>query len=253
MLTHPTIDKLHQLRCPAMADALAEQLHSPQCDALSFEERLGLLVDRELTVRDDRRMSSRLRRAKLRHPNACIEDVDYRHPRRLDKALIRSLASGRWLRERLNVLITGPTGVGKSWLACALAHHACRDGFSALYLRIPRLLHDLAIARGDGRYPKLLASFAKTDLLVLDDFGIAKLDSDHRRDLLELLEDRYASRSTLVTSQLPLAQWHELLGDPTLADAILDRLVHNAYKLQLKGGSMRKHHSALTHADHCTA
>ena len=144
MLTHPTIDKLHQLRCPGMAAALAEQLHSPLCDALSFEERLGLLADRELTRRDDRRMSSRLRRAKLRHPNACIEDIDYRHPRRLDKALIHSLASGRWLRERLNVLITGPTGVGKSWLACALAHHACRDGFSALYLRIPRLLHDLA-------------------------------------------------------------------------------------------------------------
>ena len=198
-------------------------------------------------------MSSRLRRAKLRHPNACIEDIDYRHPRRLDKALIHSLASGRWLRERLNVLITGPTGVGKSWLACALAHHACRDGFSALYLRIPRLLHDLAIARGDGRYPKLLASFARTDLLVLDDFGLAKLDSDHRRDLLELLEDRYASRSTLVTSQLPLAQWHELLGDPTLANAILDRLVHNACKLELKGSSMRKHHSVSTHADHCTA
>ena len=157
-------------------------------------------------------MSSRLRRAKLRHPNACIEDIDSRHPRRLDKALIHSLASGRWLRERLNVLITGPTGacprvpvsgVGKSRLACALAHHACRDGFSALSLRIPRLLHDLAIARGDGRYPNLLASFARTDLLVLDDFGLAKLDSDHRRDLLELLEDRYASRSTLVTTSSP--------------------------------------------------
>ena len=253
MLTHPTIDKLHQLRCAGMAAALAEQLHSPHYEALSFEERLGLLADRELTLRDDRRMTSRLRRAKLRHPNACIEDIDFRHPRRLDKALIRSLASARWLRERLNILITGPTGVGKSWLACALAHHACRDGFSVLYLRTPRLLHDLAIARGDGRYTKLLAAFAKTDLLVLDDFGLAKLNAENRRDLLELLEDRYASRSTLVTSQLPLAQWHELLGDPTLADAILDRLVHNAYKLELNGGSMRKHHAGLTQPDHCTA
>ena len=147
---------------------LTEQLQSTACDALSFEERLGLLVDRETTVRDDRRMTNRLRRAKLRHPNACIEDVDFRHPRGLDKSLVLSFACGRWLREHLNVLITGPCGVGKSWLACALAHQACRDGFSALYLRLPRLLHDFAIARGDATYPKLLASFAKLDLLVLD-------------------------------------------------------------------------------------
>ena len=250
MLTHPIIDQLHQLKCLGMATALTEQLQSTACETLSFEERLGLLVERETTVRDDRRMTNRLRRAKLRHPNACIEDVDFRHPRGLDKSLILSLASGRWLREHLNVLITGPCGVGKSWLACALAHQACREGFSALYLRIPRLLHDFAIARGDGTYPKLLASFAKLDLIALDDFGLAKLNTDHRRDLLELLEDRYATRSTLVTSQLPLDKWHDLLGDPTFADAILDRLVHNAYKLPLKGGSMRKKKTPSTHTDH---
>ena len=250
MLTHPIIDKLHQLKCLGMATALTEQLQSTACEALLFEERLGLLVDRETTVRDDRRMTNRLRRAKLRHPSPCIEDVDFRHPRGLDKSLILALASGRWLREHLNVLVTGPTGVGKSWLACALAHQACRDGFSALYLRLPRLLHDVAIARGDGTYPKLLASFAKIDLIVLDDFGLATLNADHRRDLLEILEDRYATRSTLVTSQLPIEKWHDLFGDPTFADAILDRLVHNAYKLKLKGDSMRKMKTSLTQADH---
>ena len=160
------------------------------------------------------------------------------------------MPAGAGLREHLNILITGPCGVGKSWLACALAHQACRDGFSALYLRLPRLLHDFAIARGDGTYPKLLTSFAKLDLLALDDFGLAKLNADHRRDLLELLEDRYATRSTLVTSQLPIEKWHDCLGDPTFADAILDRLVHNAYKLKLKGGSMRKKKDSLTQADH---
>lgn len=250
MLTHPVIDKLHQLKCLGMATALTEQPQSTACEALAFEERLGLLVDRELTVRDDRRMTNRLRRAKLRHPSACIEDVDFRHPRGLDKSLILALASRRWLREHLNILITGPTGVGKSWLACALAHQACRDGFSALYLRLPRLLHDIAVARSDGTYPKLLASFAKLDLIVLDDFGLAKLNADRRRDLLVLLENRYATRSTLVTSQLPIEKWHDLFGDPTFADAILDRLVHNAYKLKLNGDSMRKTKTPLTQPDH---
>ena len=233
MLAHPTLEKLHQLKFIGMATALTEQLDSANIEALSFDERLGLLVDRETTYRDNRRMTSRLRRAKLRH-NACIEDIDYRHPRGLDKSLIHALATCRWLKERLNVLITGPTGVGKTWLACALAHQACREGFTVLYLRLPRLLHELAIARGDGRYPKLLASLAKTDLIVLDDWGLAKLTSENNRDLLEILEDRYASRSTLVTSQLPLEKWHDILGDPTFADAILDRLVHNAHSSNSK-------------------
>ncbi len=175
-----------------------------------------------------------------------MEDIDYRAPRGLDKALMATLASCRWVDEHLNVLITGPTGVGKSYLACALAHKACREGHSALYQRLPRLLQDLSLARGDGRYGALLTSLAKVDVLVLDDWGLAKLTEEHRRDLLELLDDRHGLRSTLVTSQLPVEHWHERLGDPTLADAILDRLVHNAYKLTLKGDSMRKKRSPLT-------
>jgi DNA replication protein DnaC len=249
MLAHPTLDKLHQLKFLGMATALNEQLDATDIDALSFDERFALLVDRELTYRDNQRMTSRLRRAKLRH-NACLEDIDYRHPRALDKSLMLSFATCRWLKERLNMLITGPTGIGKTWLACALAHQACREGFSVLYLRLPRLLQDLAMARGDGRYPKLLATLAKTDLLVLDDWGLAQFTPDNQRDLLEILEDRYASRSTLVTSQIPIEKWHDILGDPTFADAILDRLVHNAYKLKLKGASMRKNQPRLTQPDH---
>ncbi len=249
MLAHPTLDKLHQLKFLGMATALTEQHDATDIDALSFDERFALLVDRELTYRDNQRMTSRLRRAKLRH-NACLEDINYRHPRALDKSLMLSFATCRWLKERLNILITGPTGIGKTWLACALAHQACREGFSVLYLRLPRLLQDLAIARGDGRYPKLLAALAKTDLLVLDDWGLAQFTPENQRDLLEILEDRYASRSTLVTSQIPIDKWHDILGDPTFADAILDRLVHNAYKLKLKGASMRKNQPKLTQPDH---
>ena len=203
MLTHPTIEKLHELRCPAMAKALAEQLASPQIQDLSFEERLGLLVDREITERHSRQLTNRLRRAKLRH-RACIEDVDFRQPRGLDKDLVLSLADGRWVREHLNVLITGPAGIGKSWIACALAHGACRNGYSAAYRRLTRLLTELSIARADGRYPKLLASLANTHVLVIDDFGLAKLSAENRRDLLEIIEDRHALRSTIVTSQFPV-------------------------------------------------
>ncbi len=249
MLNHPTVEKLHALKFFGMAIALAEQLDSTEIEALSFEERLGLLVDREATYRDDRRMTSRLRRAKLRH-NACLEDVDYRHRRGLDKGLVTSLATCRWLKEHLNVLITGPTGVGKTWLACALAHQACREGHSALYLRLPRLLTELDISRGDGRYPKLMASLAKTDVLILDDWGLTPLSATHRRDLLEVIEERHTRRSTLATSQLPVAKWHDFIGDPTLADAILDRLVHSAYKFTLKGESMRKRRRPLTDAEH---
>ena len=227
MLTHPTVDKLQQLRCAGMAKALAEQLDSTELDALSFEERLGLLVDRELTERHSRQLTNRLRRARLKH-DACVEDVDFRHRRGLDKPLVLSLADERWVREHLNVLICGPTGVGKGWTACALAHSACRPGHSALYLRLSRLLSALAIARADGRYPKLLASLAKTQVLVLDDWGLAPLNAENRHDLLEVLEDRHGVRSTIVTSPLPVEKWHDVIGGPTLADAILDRLVHNA-------------------------
>jgi DNA replication protein DnaC len=240
MLRHPTLEKLPTLRLAGMAKAYEEQLALPEVETLSHDERLGLMVDRELTECDNRRLSTRLRQAKLRHRSAAIEDIDYRTPRGLDKALLTQLATATWLREHLNVLITGPTGIGKSWLACALAHKACREGFSAHYLRLPRFLRELAVARGDGSYHKLLASLAKTDLLVLDDLGSGQLTDEHRRDLLEILEDRYGLRSTLVTSQFPVERWHDLIGDPTLADAILDRLVHNAYKINLKGESMRK-------------
>ena len=245
MLTHPTLDKLQALKFTGMAEALAEQMNMPDIDTLSFEERLGLLIDREVTARENRRLSSRLRRARLKH-NAALEDIDYRQPRGLDRTLIQSLASCRWVTEHLNILITGPTGVGKTWLACALAQKACREGHSALYLRLPRLLQDMAIAKGDGRYPKLLATLAKTEVLILDDWGLAKLTAEQRRDLLEILEDRHGTRSTLATSQLPVDKWHDLIGDPTLADAILDRLVHNAYKINLKGDSMRKRRAKLT-------
>jgi DNA replication protein DnaC len=245
MLIHPTLELLQRLRLTGMLKALQEQLQMPEIDSLGFEERLGLLLERELTERETRRLRTRLKQAKLRE-NAAIEDLDYRTHRGLDKALMTRLASGQWIGEHLNVLITGPTGVGKTWIACALAQKACREGYSARYLRLPRLLQELGIARADGRYPKLLAELARTDLLVLDDWGLTPLNDEQRRDLLEILDDRFNARSTLVTSQLPISHWHEYLADPTLADAILDRLVHCAYKLDLRGESMRKRAADLT-------
>ncbi|UZD66473.1 IS21-like element ISSpu5 family helper ATPase IstB [Marinobacter sp. AN1] len=245
MLKHPTLDKLHALKLTGMAAALADQSATPDITDLSFEERLGLLVDREMTERDNRRMSSRLRRAKLRH-TAILEDIDYRNSRGLDKGLVQSLAGCQWVKEHLNVLITGPTGVGKTWLACALAHKACREGYTAQYVRLTRLMRELTIAKGDGQYSKLLTSLAKVDVLILDDWGLMKLSAENRRDLLEVLEDRHGRRSTIATSQLPIEEWHGVIGDATLADAILDRLVHNAYKISLRGQSMRKRQAKLT-------
>ncbi|MFT5220282.1 MAG: DNA replication protein DnaC [Gammaproteobacteria bacterium] len=249
MLNHPTLDKLHELRFTGMAKALTEQMALPDIDDLSFEERLGLLIDREATEREDRRLQTRLRQAKLKQ-NACIEDIDFKQSRGLDKSLVLDLAQCQWIKRHLNLLITGPTGVGKTWVACALAQKACREGFTSLYLRLPRLLQELPIAKGDGTYTRLLARLAKVDVLILDDWGLSKLIAEQRRDLLEILEDRHDTRSTIVTSQLPLDQWHHIIGDPTLADAILDRLVHNAYKINLKGESMRKNKSKLTAPTH---
>tara|TARA_R110000822_G_scaffold72322_1_gene173842 strand:+ start:811 stop:1566 length:756 start_codon:yes stop_codon:yes gene_type:complete len=245
MLKHPTLDKLHALKLTGMAAALEDQSATPDITDLSFEERLGLLVDREMTERDNRRMTSRLRRAKLRH-TAILEDLDYRNSRGLDKGLVQSLAGCQWVKEHLNVLITGPTGVGKTWLACALAHKTCREGYTAQYVRLTRLLRELTIAKGDGQYSKLLTGLAKVDVLILDDWGLMKLSAENRRDLLEVLEDRHGRRSTIATSQLPIEEWHGVIGDATLADAILDRLVHNAYKINLRGESMRKQQARLT-------
>ena len=245
MLLHPTLEKLNTLRFTGMAAALDEQMQMNSLVDLGFEERLGILLDREMAVRQTRRMNTRLRKARLRQ-DGCIEDINFRHPRGLDKSLVMRMAGCEWIKEHNNLIITGPTGVGKTYLACAFAQKACREGYSTLYLRITKLFEDLALAKGDGRYLKLLASFAKADLLVLDDYGLEQLSRDQRHDLLEILEDRHGLKSTLVTSQLPIDHWHEQIGDPTLADAILDRLVHSAHKIKLNGGSMRKKNANLT-------
>ena len=249
MLNHPTLDQLKAMRLTGMAQAFEEQLHDSNVDALSFDDRLAFLVEREHTLRSNRQLANRLRRAKLKL-QATLEDLDFHARRGLDKTRIRELANSRFIKDHLNVLITGPTGVGKTYLACAIAHSACRNGFTARYLRLPRLLHDIGIARGDGSYPRFLTQLAKTDLIILDDWGLAPLNAEQRRDLLDILDDRHATRSTAVTSQLPVKQWHDIIGEPTLADAILDRLVHNAYTLNLKGESMRKKHNNLTQPDH---
>jgi DNA replication protein DnaC len=245
MLNNPTIEKLQSMKFTGMLKGYQEQRDDPDCQSLSFDERFGLLVDREAIERDSRRMQSRLRKAKLRL-GAALEDIDYRHPRGLDKRLIMSLASGDWIRQHHNLILTGPTGAGKTYIACALGHKACREGYTTLYHRAPRLFHDIALSKGDGRYPRLMNALAKTDLLILDDWGTALLTDEQRRDLFELVEDRYERRSTLIAAQLPLDAWHDNIGDPTLADAILDRLVHNAHKITLKGDSMRKKKSTLT-------
>lgn len=239
MLLHHTLERLHELRLRGMADALAEQLNTSSAGDLSFDDRLGLLVEREMTWRDDRRLRRLLQEARLRM-EASVEDVDFRAPRGLDRSVFTRLGSCDWIRQHQVVLIVGPTGVGKTYLACALGQAACRRGLPTRYFRMSRLMGDLALARADGSYVKLLTKLAKADLLILDDWGLAPLADIERRDLLEVLEDRYGRRATLVTSQLPIEHWHEYLASPTLADAILDRLVHGAHKLILKGGSMRK-------------
>ena len=239
MLTSPTLEKLKEMRLLGMAGALADQMQTPEVASLGFDERLGLLVDREQTERDNRRLKTRLTKARLRQ-QASMEDIDYSGSRGLDKAQLLDLGSCKWITEHNNLLLTGPTGVGKTFIACALAQKACRQGLTALYLRLPRLFGDLTIAKGDGRYGKLLVRYSRVDVMVLDDWGVTPMTAENRRDLLEILDDRYEKRSTLITSQLPVEKWHRYLEDPTLADAILDRVVHNAYRIELKGESMRK-------------
>ena len=239
MLKHPTLTQLHALGLHGMAKAFDELAANGQADGLDRLEWLTLLLDREASLRQDKRFTSRLRAARLRQ-QAAVEDVDYRSPRGLDRALFQKLAEGDWIKGHDNLVLVGPTGVGKSWLAAALGHKACRDNQSVLYQRVPRLFEDLALGRGDGRHPRLLKSLGRADLLILDDWGLAPLDAGARHDLLEILEERYGRRSTMITSQLPVDRWHDIIGDPTYADAILDRLIHNAHRIELTGESLRR-------------
>ena len=240
MLHHPTLDQLKHLKLHGMARAFAELGDNAQAGELDHAQWLALLLDTEEAERDDRRLTYRLRNAKLRHGEACIEDIDYRSPRHLDKALFQQLAQGQWITRKQNLIITGPCGVGKSWLACALGQKACRDDYSVLYKRLPRMFAELDMGRADGRYPRLFRALTKPNLLILDDWGPERLSADQRRDLMEIVEDRYQNASTMITSQLPLAKWHEIIGEPTFADAILDRIVHNPHRIDLDGPSMRK-------------
>jgi DNA replication protein DnaC len=240
MLTEPTIDKLHGLHLGAMAAAWTAQREDPKSQEIDFDSRFGMLVDAEHLSRDNKRLARALREAKLRITNACIEDIDYGPKRELDRALLRQLGTCAWIGTHANVIVTGATGTGKSYVACALAQQACRTGFRALYRRVPRLLEELALAHADGTYTRLLGRLAKIDVLVLDDWGLAPLREQERRDLLEIFDDRHGTRSAILTSQLPVEKWHDYVADPTIADALLDRVVHNAHRIKLKGPSRRK-------------
>jgi len=239
MLTQATLDKMNAMKMFGLAEAFERQLTSPQMSELSFEERVGMMIDAEHAGREQRQLARRLLSAKLRH-QASLEQVDLKAHRGLDRQVVLSLGSCSWINDRHNLLISGPTGVGKSFLACAFAERSCRSGYSALYVRAPQLYQDLAVSRADASYGRLLARLTRTQLLVIDDWGLAPLKDTERRDLLEVVEDRYERASTLITSQLPVKAWHEAIGEATLADAICDRLVHCAYKIELKGPSLRE-------------
>jgi len=242
VILEQTLSKMHTLKLHGMAEALTEQNQSTMYTELAFNDRLGMLIDREIAVRDNRKIINLLRGARLRHSTACAEEIDFRTPRGLTKEVIISLMQNDWIKGKQNVIITGPTGSGKTFIGCALANSACRGGYSAHYIRLPRLLQEMHIARGDGSYGKQLSKLARYNLLVIDDWGLAKLGDKERRDLLEVLEDRHGISSTIVSSQIPVDRWHDTIGDPTIADAVLDRLVHNAHMItmSMKADSMRK-------------
>jgi DNA replication protein DnaC len=240
MIVEETLKKLRAMKLYGMADAFEQQGLQPEIVSMAFEDRFGLLVDQDWIHRENRKLNYRLNRAKLRIPEACVEKIDYQIPRRLNKSLVLRLTNSDWVAKLQNVIITGPTGSGKSFLACALAHKACRDGYAAFYCRMPRLLQQMNLARADGSYGKRLQKLARLQVLILDDWGLSALQDTERRDLLEILEDRHNITSTIITSQVPVSKWHDVIGDPTIADAILDRVVHNAHKIELKGESVRK-------------
>lgn len=244
-MINQTTEQLYQMRLAAMAAAFREQSEQPSLCSLNFEERFAMIVDKEWMFRENRKLSKRLKAARLKH-QATVEDIDYQHPRGLDKSVMRSMATCQWIKTYQNVIITGPTGIGKSYLSEALAQKACREGFTALRYRLAILMRELEIAHGDGSYIKLLNRLAKADLLVIDDLGLASFSDTERRDFLEIMEDRHGLKSTIITSQYPVSKWYEIIGEPTMADAIMDRIVHNAHKINLKGGSMRKTRSNLT-------
>jgi DNA replication protein DnaC len=244
LLTHPTVDQLVKLGLGGMARAFTELQDNQSAASLAHAEWLALLLDREATERSNRQLIARLRHARLRQ-RAVIEDIDYRAPRGLDRTLFQRLIAGDWITAPQNLIIEGPTGVGKSWLACALGNKACRDNRSVLYQRVPKLFADLALARGDGRYPRLMKRLGKVRLLILDDWGLEPFGIDQRRDLLEIVEERYGQAATLIASQVPVDRWHDIIGEPTIADAILDRIVHNAHRIKLKGDSLRRKLAAL--------
>jgi DNA replication protein DnaC len=248
LLTHPILDQLTQLGLAGMAQAFAEVEASGEGATLTHADWLGLLLDREVTHRRDKRLAARLRYARLRH-HAVVEDVDYRAPRSLDRSLFHKLAGGECIDAHDNLILCGPPAVGKSWLACALGHKACRDNRSVLYHHIPRLFAELAMARGDGRYVRIMRTLNSVQLLILDDWGLETLDAGARRDFYEILEERYGRRSTILTSQVPVDKWHEVIGDPTYADAILDRIVHNAHRIELTGDSLRRMRPRSTSKD----
>lgn len=239
MLSSPTIDKLKEMKLTGMVQALEDQMQQRGHEKMSFEERLGLLVDKEHLYRENRKLSARLRRARLKQ-DACIEDIDFSASRGLNRQTIMKLAKCNWVREHHNIIITGLTGVGKSFVSCALAHKACLEGYTARYMRAPRLFNELEMARADGRYEKVLKTLAKVDILIVDDWGLSKLSSREERELLEVMEDRYEMKSTIIASQVPVKDWHGLIPNKTIADAVLDRIVHNSYRIEIAGDSMRK-------------